>query len=65
MKKVEFLDTDIHIAFIDIEKRRAEIAKDCLNVWDSMSGKLPSFQCFCQSYMWEKFNEWLEKARWN
>lgn len=65
MEKVGFLDSDVKIALLDIEKRRSVIAQECLVVWDSMSGRLPSFQVFCQAYMGEKFREWVRKARWN
>uniref|UniRef100_A0A6H1ZUD4 Uncharacterized protein n=1 Tax=viral metagenome TaxID=1070528 RepID=A0A6H1ZUD4_9ZZZZ len=65
MERIGFIDIDIQIANEDISRCRARLAKDCLEVWDSMSGKMPSFPCFCRSYMDEKFKEWLGKARWN
>ena len=65
MEKIRYFDVDIRVAMEDINRQESKIANECLHVWDSMRGKLPSFQCFCQSYMCEKFNEWVAKARWN
>lgn len=65
MKKISFLDADMQVAMEDIERRKQEIVRECIKVWDSMSGKLPSFQGFCEMYMREQFKVWADKARWN
>lgn len=65
MNQIDFIDIDLHIALIDIERHRQGIARECLEVWDSMSGRLPGFEGYCRMYMKEKFGEWCDKARWN
>ena len=65
MKKIEFIATDIQVVLEDMQRKRQGIVKDCLRVWDSMGGKLPSFQGFCEMYMGEMFQKWIEKGKWN
>ena len=63
MERVKFID--IQVALEDIQRRLGEIVGECLEVWDSMGGKLPGFHSFCEMYIKEKMQEWAEKARWN
>ena len=65
MERVEITDRDMRIAVADVERRKEEIASECLKVWDSMSGKLPPFDKFCEMYMKDRFERWLRQARWN
>lgn len=64
-KQKEIVDTDIEVVLLDIMRVRQGIARECIKVWDSMEGKLPSFEGFCEFYMRQKWQEWVMKARWN
>lgn len=65
MKQVGFLDAGIQVALEDVRRQREGIVKECLKVWDSMTGKLPPFCEFCTFYINERFDRWLGRARWN
>jgi len=65
VKRVEFIDKDKQIVLGDIERHSRKIAIECIKVWDSMEGAMPSFAGFCGMYMQEKMKKWFTKARWN
>jgi len=65
MRRIDFLDVDIQVAIVDLGRKQQRIASECMKVWDSMSGKLPSFQSFCEMYMRERMEGLIGKVRWN
>jgi len=46
-------------------EEEAEIVADCLKVWDSMEGKLPSFEGFLCMYVGERLSRREAARRWN
>lgn len=65
MEKVDFLGAGMQVALADVQRHMGRIVKECLVVWDSMEGKLPSFEGFCSFYVNDRFGVWRGKARWN
>jgi len=65
MQEIKFIDRDIRVALEDIRIHCQEISRECMKVWESMEGKLPTFESFCRMYMREMFGVWVRKARWN
>jgi len=65
MREVDEGGRGKEVAIKDYEGHIEEMAKECIEVWDSMEGKLPSFGKFCEMYMNGKMMAWLDKARWN
>jgi len=62
---VGYIDKDILVVLRAIERQRGKITTNCLKVWDSMGGELPSFKSFCEMYVTEKLGIWLGRSRWN
>ena len=65
MKKDDLIDRDIQIALADIERHKRQVASECIKVWDSMEGRLLSFEGFSRMYMQEKMGNWIKEVRWN
>lgn len=65
MKVVEFTGKDIQVAIADVERHKRQAATECIEVWDSMKGRLPSFEGFCRMYMEERWKAWVGKGRLN
>ena len=65
MREVEEGGRGKEVAIKDYEGHIEEMVKECIEVWDSMEGKLPSFGKFCEMYMKERVKRWVEKGRQN
>ena len=60
------LDSDIEVALLSIKRKQGELVEECLKVWDSMEGELPSFERFVGMYVGEKMGNWIKNGgRWN
>lgn len=65
MEGLEILPREIQVVLADIRRHEEVVIGECLQVWDSMEGKLPSYGEFCRLYVKERMKVWGEKARWN